>query len=116
MIPDQNVAPNTVCHGIWYIFTAVNEKNIFIPIPGAITNGFLVNNPIDILDKAEIMIVLVTRASLGIPVVASILGFTIIMYEIAKKDVNPAKNSFFMDVLCSSSWKKFFIVCNIVLL
>tara|TARA_B110000977_G_C10645874_1_gene325957 strand:- start:12 stop:422 length:411 start_codon:yes stop_codon:yes gene_type:complete len=102
MTPDQNVAPNTVCHGMWYIFTAVNEKNIFIPIPGAITNGFLVNKPIDMLDNAEMMIVLVTSASLGIPVVDRILGFTIIMYEIAKKDAKPAKNYFFMDVLYSS--------------
>lgn len=56
----------------------VGEK-IFIPIPGAITKGLRVNNPIVMLPKADIRIVLVTRALLGMPVVAKILGLTTII-------------------------------------
>ncbi|OEZ33589.1 hypothetical protein AS144_03630 [Francisella endosymbiont of Amblyomma maculatum] len=51
IIPDQKVAPKTVYHGKWYTETAVYAKKIFIPIPGAITKGLRVNNPIVILPQ-----------------------------------------------------------------
>lgn len=79
IISDQQVAHKTVCHDKWYTETAVYAKKIFIPIPGAITKGLRVNNTIVILPKAEIRIVIVTSALLGIPVVAKILGLMTMM-------------------------------------
>ncbi|AHB99080.1 hypothetical protein M973_02120 [Francisella orientalis LADL 07-285A] len=76
IIPDQNVAPNTVCHGRRYTDTAVYEKKIFIPIPGATTKGLRVNNPMIMLPKADTKIALVTKALLSIPAAVSIFGFT----------------------------------------
>ena len=57
--------------------------------------------------------VAVNNASLSIPVVDNILGFTIRIYDIVRKVIRPARNSLRMVVLFSESLNvfssKFFI-------
>src|SRR3954469_5888764 len=92
-MPAQNTAPNAMVHGTFIPNTAVNVKNALSPIPGATIMGFFAYKPIIRLLKKDTSTVAVNTPAKGNPARLRIEGFTIMTYEVAKKEEAPASTS-----------------------